>query len=66
MTLTLKMMVHFLVFVSNLDFSVDESSIEGFMSKSGKVVEVRLIKNPAGKSKGFAYVEFEAGHEARY
>ena len=55
----------FLVFVSNLDFSIEESFIESFMSKSGKVLEVRLIKNPGGKSKGFAYVEFESGNDAR-
>ncbi len=36
------------------------------MSKSGNVVEVRLVKNPAGKSKGFAYVEFEMENAARY
>ena len=51
--------------MSNLDFSVDESFIESFMIKSGKVLEVRLVKNPGGKSKGFAYVEFESANDAR-
>ena len=29
------------------------------MSSSGAVSEVRLVKTPAGKSKGYAFVEFE-------
>jgi hypothetical protein len=35
------------------------------MSTSGEVVEVRLVKNAAGRSKGFAYVEFMTSAQAR-
>ena len=49
------------IFVSNLDFGVEESQIREFLSSSPvNVVEVRLIKTPAGKSKGFAYVELHS------
>jgi RNA recognition motif-containing protein len=51
--------------LSNLDFSVEAEPIERAMSKSGKVVEVRLVRNPVGKSKGFAFVEFATEREAR-
>jgi hypothetical protein len=52
------------VFLSNLDFEVDEGEIEQLMSSSGHVVEVRLVKHPNGKSKGFAFVEFETVESA--
>jgi len=64
--LKISMKRSFTVFLSNLNFNVDESSIREAMSKSGNVVEIRLVKNPTGKSKGFAYVEFSAESEARY
>ncbi|TRY70053.1 hypothetical protein TCAL_04845 [Tigriopus californicus] len=53
------------VFLSNLDFSVDEKRLYQIMSSSGKVVDVRLVKNYAGKSKGFAYVEFHSRSSAQ-
>ena len=53
------------VFLSNLDFAITEEVIREAMEKSGEVKEVRLIKNSAGKSKGFAYVEFSADDEAK-
>jgi len=52
------------VFVSNLDFEVTENDIQEFMSSSGTVVEVRLVKHPTGKSKGYAFVEFEKKEDA--
>ncbi len=55
----------FSVFLSNLDFSVEEEPIRQAMSTTGNVVEVRLVRNPAGKSKGFAFVEFSTKQEAR-
>ena len=47
------------VFLSNLNFEVDEAEIKELLTSSGPVVEVRLVKHPNGKSKGFAFVEFE-------
>jgi len=53
------------VFLSNLDFEVTDDEINDIMSSSGSVVEVRLVKNPTGKSKGYAFVEFEAQSYAK-
>lgn len=53
------------VFLSNLDFEVDDDEIKNIMSSSGNVIEVRLVKNPTGKSKGYAFVEFESQNEAK-
>jgi RNA recognition motif-containing protein len=47
------------VFLSNLDFEVAEAELGELLGSSGPVVEVRLVKHPNGKSKGFAFVEFE-------
>jgi len=52
------------VFLSNLDFEVDEDAISTLMGKSGRVKEVRLVKKPDGKSKGYAFVEFSSAAEA--
>ena len=52
------------VFLSNLDFEVDEVEIRDLLSSTGPVVEVRLVKHPNGKSKGFAFVEFATVREA--
>ncbi|KAK2180910.1 hypothetical protein NP493_420g02015 [Ridgeia piscesae] len=46
------------VFVSNLDFKVNEEGLKELFSKLGDIAEVRLVKNFKGKSKGYAYVEF--------
>ena len=54
------------VFASNLSFSTTEQQIQDFFSISGSVLEVRLIKNYAGKSKGFAYVKFSSSEEAKH
>ena len=53
------------IFVSNLDFSTSEEQIKDFFAISGSVLEVRLIKNYAGKSKGFAYVNFSSAEETK-
>ena len=47
------------VFLSNLSYEVDDDRIRDTMVSSGPIVEVRLIKKPDGKSKGYAFVEFE-------
>jgi len=53
------------VFVSNLDFDVNENKIIEILGSSGNVKEVRLVKHPNGKSKGFAFVEFSSVAEAQ-
>ena len=54
------------VFVSNLDFSTTEQQLTDFFSKSGSIKELRLVKNYAGKSKGFAYVIYSSTNEAKH
>ncbi|KAI8782889.1 squamous cell carcinoma antigen recognized by T-cells 3-like isoform X3 [Biomphalaria glabrata] len=46
------------VFVSNLDFSVEDEIVKGFFEKCGEITNIRLVRNYKGKSKGFGYVEF--------
>lgn len=46
------------VFVSNLDFSVDDEKLKEVFSQFGPIVDVRLVRNFKGLSKGFAYIEF--------
>ena len=53
------------VFLSNLGFDLTEEVIREAMERSGEVKELRLIKSAAGKSKGFAYVEFSTDDEAK-
>jgi RNA recognition motif-containing protein len=53
------------VFLSNLDYNETEEQVKEAMEKSGTVNEVRLIKTPAGRSKGFAYIEFSTAEEAK-
>merc|ERR1712130_945253 len=52
------------VFLSNLSYEVNDDRIRDTMVSSGPIVEVRLIKKPDGKSKGYAFVEFEARDSA--
>ncbi|VDP89122.1 unnamed protein product [Echinostoma caproni] len=47
------------VFVSNLDYSVNEEQLRAIFESCGKLSSVRLVRDYAGRSKGYAYVEFE-------
>ncbi|VDM34110.1 unnamed protein product [Hydatigera taeniaeformis] len=46
------------VFVSNLPFSTNEEELQSIFAKCGELVSIRLVRDYAGKSKGFGYVEF--------
>ncbi|VDK23041.1 unnamed protein product [Taenia asiatica] len=46
------------VFVSNLPFSTTEEELKSIFAKCGELVSIRLVRDYAGKSKGFGYVEF--------
>jgi len=52
------------VFLSNLSFTIDEEGIKEIMSLSGPIAEVRLAHHVTGKSKGFAFVEYESKEAA--
>ncbi|CAL1544489.1 unnamed protein product [Lymnaea stagnalis] len=45
-------------FISNLDFSLEEERLKEVFQKCGEIVNIRLVRNYKGKSKGFGYVEF--------
>ncbi|CAB4011806.1 Squamous cell carcinoma antigen recognized by T-cells 3, partial [Paramuricea clavata] len=47
------------VFVTNLPFEIKSVDIEDVFKVHGKVKEVRLVTNRSGKSKGYAYIEYE-------
>ncbi|XP_013394832.1 squamous cell carcinoma antigen recognized by T-cells 3 [Lingula anatina] len=52
------------VFLSNLAYSVEEDKIKGIFSECGEIVDVRLIKNFKGLSKGYGYIEFTTTRSA--
>lgn len=48
------------VFLSNLDFNINEEDIRTTMSASGTVTDIRLVRDYKQRSKGFCYVEFSS------
>ncbi|KAL7056596.1 hypothetical protein AAHC03_021036 [Spirometra sp. Aus1] len=46
------------VFVSNLPFKATETDLQRVFEPCGQIASVRLVRDFAGRSKGFAYVEF--------
>ena len=47
------------LYVTNLPFEVNEQQIRDEFQTVGNIKQVRLVTNRSGKSKGFAYVEYE-------
>nr|CDS27729.1 squamous cell carcinoma antigen [Hymenolepis microstoma] len=52
------------VFISNLPFVTTEDELKVIFQKVGEVVSIRLVRDYAGKSKGFGYVEFLSPDQA--
>jgi len=49
------------VFVSNLSYQVEESTLEQIFSEVGQVTSVQIPKDrETGRSRGFAFVEFDS------
>lgn len=48
------------VFVSNLDYSVDDGTIKEVFSSMGTVTDLRVVKDFKGRSKGYCYVEYSS------
>lgn len=46
------------VFVSNLDFKVDDDRLRQDFSAFGDITDIRLVRNYKGFSKGFGYIQF--------
>ena len=53
------------VFVSNLDFEVSEEELKATLESSGEIEVLNLVKNYAGKSKGYGYVTFKTLESAK-
>jgi RNA recognition motif-containing protein len=53
------------VFVVNLVFDINEEELQKLFSQFGTVSGVRLMREKDGKSKGFAYIEFETEEAAQ-
>lgn len=47
------------VFVNNLSFSASEEDLKNHFEKYGKIAHVNVVRNNHGKSRGFAYIEYE-------
>eukprot|EP00112_Aurelia_sp_Birch-Aquarium-sp1_P005065 Seg1574.20 transcript_id=Seg1574.20/GoldUCD/mRNA.D3Y31 product="Squamous cell carcinoma antigen recognized by T-cells 3" protein_id=Seg1574.20/GoldUCD/D3Y31 len=46
------------VYVTNIPFELKKEDLEEIFKKIGDLKEVRIVTNRAGKSKGFAYIEY--------
>ena len=53
------------IFVSNLDFDVSEEELKSTLESSGEIEVLNLVKNYAGKSKGYGYVTFKTLEAAK-
>jgi polyadenylate-binding protein len=51
------------IFIKNLDKSVDNKALHDTFNSFGKVLSCKVVCDPQGQSKGFAFVHFE-GQEA--
>jgi len=52
------------VFVANLDYKIDEKQLREVFKLSGKVLEIDILKDKDGKSKGMALIEYSHPVEA--
>ena len=54
------------IYVGNLDYSIDETDLEGFFEEYGTVSSAKVITDKfSGKSKGFGFVEMDNQDEAQ-
>jgi RNA recognition motif-containing protein len=54
------------LYVGNLPFSTEESTLEGLFAEAGPVQSVRVMRDRAtGQSRGFAFVEMATDEGAR-
>jgi len=47
--------------VSNLAFQTAESDLSKAFAKCGQIEEIRLVRTPEGRSRGFAFIQFKEG-----
>lgn len=49
------------IYVGNLAYTITQDDLEDFFGKFGAITEVKLITDfETGRSKGFAFIEFDA------
>jgi len=54
------------IYVGNLSYDVSEQDLESLFGEFGKNLQIKLIKDlETGRSKGFAFIEFENDSEAQ-
>lgn len=53
------------VFISNLSYEVDEVKLAAIFEKEPGFIEIRLVRNWSGKSKGYGYVDFDSPENAK-
>ena len=54
------------IYVGNLSYDVSEQGLESLFSEFGKNLQIKLIKDlETGRSKGFAFIEFENASNAQ-
>ena len=47
------------VFVNNIPFTATEADLQSIFASYGSITSINVVRNNHGKSRGFAYVEFE-------
>jgi len=52
------------LFIGSLPYNYSESELLKLFVTEGKVIDVRIIKNPWGRSRGMGYVQFEFEEDA--
>lgn len=54
------------LFISRLDYKVDETQLRAAMKRFGVVTKLRIVKDRLGDSRGYAFVEFEDPRDVEY
>lgn len=52
------------LFIGNLSFTTEESSLQKAFSKYGNILGVRVAKDQEGNSRGFGHIDFSTSEEA--
>lgn len=52
------------VFVGGLSWNTDEETLKNFFAQCGSVTEVKVVRMPDGRSKGFGFVTYETNEQA--
>ena len=54
-----------ILYVGNIPYDWDESTVESVVCGSGNIVDVRLGFDHVGKNKGFCFVEYKTVQDAQ-